>query len=133
MTKLSTALLGLALAFSTVDANPLWGVWYGEHPEAVGQGATFTFRSDGTFEVEMFIPRAEAAGLFMEMFGDLLYDLDLNVEGLVELGVAMPTITHLILEGPYTVEGDFLTASATGILLGSKGAKESSLASGWPT
>lgn len=70
MTQISIVLLGLVLACSPVDANPLWGVWYGEHPEAAGR-ATFTFGEDGTFKVELSVPDAEAAGLFLELFGDL--------------------------------------------------------------
>ena len=123
MTQIRIVLLGLVLACSTVDANPLWGVWYGEHPEAAGQAATFTFREDGTFEVELSAPEEEAAGLFAELFGDLLHDLDLSVEGLVEVGFEIPAITHVVMEGSYTVEDDFLTVYATRFLLGVEGAK----------
>ena len=117
MTKLSIALLGLALACSAVEANPLWGVWYGEHPEVASQHATFTFGDDGTFKVEVSASEEEAAGVFAELFGDLLHDLDLSVEGLVELGLAIPVIPYVVMEGSYVVEGDVLTAYTTRFLL----------------
>ena len=117
MTKLSIALLGLALACSAVEANPLWGVWYGEHPEVASQRATFTFGNDGTFKVEVSASEEEAAGVFAELFGDLLHDLDLSVEGLVELGLAVPAIPYVVMEGSYAVDGDFLTAYTTRFLL----------------
>ena len=117
MTQIRIVLLGLVLACSAVDANPLWGVWYGEHPEAADR-ATFTFGEDGTFKVELSTyDEEEAAGVFAELFGDLLHDLDLSVEGLAELGLAIPTITYVVMEGSYAVEGDFLTAYTTRFLL----------------
>lgn len=117
MTQIRIVLLGLVLACSTVDANPLWGVWYGEHPEAANR-ATFTFGEDGTFKVEVSTyDEEEAAGVFAELFGDLLHDLDLSVEGLAELGLAIPTIPYVVMEGSYAVEGDFLTAYTTRFLL----------------
>ena len=38
------------------------------------------------------------------------------MEGLVELGLAIPAIPYVVMEGSYSVEGDFLTVYATRFL-----------------
>ena len=109
----SIVLLSLVLSFSTATANPLWGVW----SDLEGDGVMWTFREDGSFKRAVPIAEDEAAGLFAEMFGELLDILSLDVENLVELGVVIPTIKFVTVEGKYTTENDSLVAYGASFLL----------------
>lgn len=121
MTNILVVLVSIALAFSTVEANPLLGVWCSQLPEVEGQAITCTFRSDGTFDVETSVVDTEDNNLFAELFGFMLEDFDLTVDDLIDRGFEVPVIHIATIEGSYTVENDIVTAYGERILLGAEG------------
>ena len=116
MSKLLIALV-LSFAVSAVEADSLLGVWHSPILGEEDQAVTLTFRSDNTCEIEATVPEAERLGLFAELSEGILYDLNLTVADLQELGFKIPVITQIRLEGSYTVENDSLTVYLTQFLL----------------
>lgn len=98
------ACLALFIPALVAADDRLWGTWQGEDPvdEAT---VIMTFSEDGSFN--MSSPDMEAeAGLFEEMFGEMLYDLELSLDELKEQGFEPPAISGISLVGRWAAEGD---------------------------
>ena len=121
MSKSLIPLAILSLTISTVEANPLLGVWQDQIWGEENPTTTLTFRSDNTCQIEAAVPEIERLGLFAEIFGEILHDLDLTLTDLQERGFKIPSITQIRMKGTYTVEDNFLTVHLAQFLLGIKG------------
>ena len=116
MSRFLVVLIILPLLTSSLQANPLLGVWQGEILGEENQTATLTFRANNTCRIDASIPN-EGSGFFAELFGQILYDLDLTLTDLQEHNFKIPLITQIRTEGIYLVKDDFLTLYATQLFL----------------
>lgn len=99
-------------AVALADAR-LWGTWQGVDAE---DGVLIvTFSDDGTFSMDS----ADAADAFsfQELFGDMLYDLDMSLTQLEALGFRAPSIYRVSLHGTWAAQGDSIRARLTNVLV----------------
>lgn len=117
MSRLLAVFILLPLLVSPLRANPLVGVWQGQILGEENQTTTLTFRANNTCRIDASMPEAEGHSLFAELFGQILYDLDLTLTNLQEHDFKIPSITQIRMEGIYLIKGKFLTVYATQLFL----------------
>ncbi len=108
-------ILLVALFVPTValaDAR-LWGTWQGVDAE---DGVLIvTFAEYGTFSMDS--SEAADAFSFEELFGDMLYDLEMSLQELEALGFREPSIYRVSLHGTWAAQGDSIHAQLTNLLV----------------